>query len=144
MISYGPLHMAKKKQGDQLEPTYSSSVRIRDVAQRTFQKRWTIGRGGGRGQGYPCWWHDKMMMMTFLQPSSLSCRCCLKYTASPLVKWVECSPMVRETRVQSLVESYQRLKKWYLMPPCLALKVCIKGNVEQSRDRSCTLPDTSV
>ena len=29
--------------------------------------------------------------------------------------------MVRETWVQSQVESYQRLKKWYLMPPCLAL-----------------------
>ena len=29
--------------------------------------------------------------------------------------------MVRETGVQSSVESYQRLKKWYLMPPCLTL-----------------------
>ena len=27
--------------------------------------------------------------------------------------------MVRKTRVQSQVESYQRLRKWYLMPPCL-------------------------
>ena len=34
---------------------------------------------------------------------------------------VECSPMVRETKVQSQVESYQRLKKWYLMLPCLVL-----------------------
>ena len=33
-------------------------------------------------------------------------------------KWVECSPMVRETWVQS---SYQRLWKWYLIPPCLTL-----------------------
>ena len=31
------------------------------------------------------------------------------------------SPMVQETGVQSQVKSYQRLKKWYLMPPCLAL-----------------------
>ena len=29
--------------------------------------------------------------------------------------------MVRETVVQSQVESYQKLKKWYLMPPCKAL-----------------------
>ena len=29
--------------------------------------------------------------------------------------------MVRDTGVQSQVESYQRLKKWYLIPPCLAL-----------------------
>ena len=31
--------------------------------------------------------------------------------------------MDRETRVQSLVESYQRLKKWYLVPPCLTLSI---------------------
>ena len=36
-----------------------------------------------------------------------------------LAERLECSPMARETRVQSLVDSYQRLKKWYLMPPCL-------------------------
>ena len=39
MYSYGPLHMAKKKQGDQLESTYSSFVRIRGVVLRTCQKR---------------------------------------------------------------------------------------------------------
>ncbi len=31
MHSYGPQHMAEQKQGDQLEPTYSSYVRIRGV-----------------------------------------------------------------------------------------------------------------
>ena len=31
MYSYGPLHMAKQKQDDQLEHTYSSYVRIQDV-----------------------------------------------------------------------------------------------------------------
>ena len=41
--------MAEQKQGDQLEPTYSSSVKIRDVALRTCQKRWTIGRSDERG-----------------------------------------------------------------------------------------------
>ena len=51
MFSYGPRHMAEQKQDDQLESTYSSSVRIRDVAQRTCQKRWTIGRSGERGSG---------------------------------------------------------------------------------------------
>ena len=43
--------MAERKQGDQLEPTYSTSVRIRGVALRTCQKRWTIGRSGERGSG---------------------------------------------------------------------------------------------
>ena len=31
--------------------------------------------------------------------------------------------MVRETGFQSQVESYQKLKNWYLMPPCLALSI---------------------
>ena len=40
---------------------------------------------------------------------------------SSLAKWVEYSPMVWETGVASQVESYQRLKKWYLIRPCLIL-----------------------
>ena len=51
MFSYGPPHIAEQKQGDQLEPTYSSSVRRRDAALRTCQKRWTIERSGERGSG---------------------------------------------------------------------------------------------
>ena len=42
-------------------------------------------------------------------------------------------------RVQSQVASYQRLKKWYLIPPLLNTQqytVRIKGKVEQSRERS--------
>ena len=37
-----------------------------------------------------------------------------------------CSPMVQETGVQSQVESYQRRKKWYLIPPCLTLRSRVK------------------
>ena len=39
-----------------------------------------------------------------------------------------CSPIARETWVQSQVESYQRLKKWYLMPPCLTLSIIRYGS----------------
>ena len=42
----------EQKQEDQLKPTYSSSVRIRDVALRTGKKRWTIGWSGTTW----CWW----------------------------------------------------------------------------------------
>ena len=53
--SYGPPHMLKQKQDDQLEHTYSNYVSIRDVVLKTCQKRWMIGRRGERqGQGYPC------------------------------------------------------------------------------------------
>ena len=36
--------------------------------------------------------------------------------------------MARETWVQSQVESYQRLYKWYLMPPCLTLSIIRYGS----------------
>ena len=51
MYSYGPPHMAGQKQDDQLEHTYNSYVRIRDVALKTSQRQWTIGRSGERGSG---------------------------------------------------------------------------------------------
>ena len=51
MYSNGPPHMAGQKQDDQLEHTFSSYVRIRDVALKTYQWRWTIGRSGERGSG---------------------------------------------------------------------------------------------
>ena len=51
MYSYGSPHMAKQKQDDQLEYTYSSYVRIRDVTLKTCQKRWMIGKSGERGSG---------------------------------------------------------------------------------------------
>ena len=41
---------------------------------------------------------------------------------------IECSPIARETWVQSQVESYQRLKKWYLMPTCLTLSIIRYGS----------------
>ena len=51
-----------------------------------------------------------------------------------------------ETWVHSQVASYQRLLKWYLIPPCLTLsnKVRIEGKAEQSRERSSALPYTLV
>ena len=51
MYSYGPPHMAKQKQDDQLERTYSSYVRIRDVVLKTCQRRWMKGRSGEIGSG---------------------------------------------------------------------------------------------
>ena len=48
--------------------------------------------------------------------------------------------MAMETRVQSQIKSYQRLKKWYLMPLCLTLSIIRYG----SRVRNYTLPYLSV
>ena len=52
-----------------------------------------------------------------------------------------------ETRVQSWVKSYQRLKKMVLDAALLNTqhhKVCTKGKVEQSKDRSCAPPHLGV
>ena len=51
MYSYGPPHMAEQKQDDQLEHTFSSYMRIRDVALKTCQRRWMIGRSSERESG---------------------------------------------------------------------------------------------
>ena len=60
MYSYGPPHMTGQKKDEQLELTFSSYVRIRDMALKTYQRRWTIGRSGERGSGIsvPAAWHD--------------------------------------------------------------------------------------
>ena len=47
-LLWTPSH-SRAKQGDQLELTYSRSVRIRGVALMTYRKRWTIGSGSERG-----------------------------------------------------------------------------------------------
>ena len=54
-------HIAEQKQDDQLEHTYSSYVRIRDVALKTCQRWWMIGRSGERRSGISvlaAWHHD--------------------------------------------------------------------------------------
>ena len=43
--------MAGQKQDDQDEHTFSSYVKIRDVALKICQGRWIIGRSGERGSG---------------------------------------------------------------------------------------------
>ena len=61
---------------------------------------------------------------------------------------VECSSMAWVTGVQSQVESYQRLKKWYLIPSFLTLSIirCISRVKwsEQYKERSIAPPHLSV
>ena len=71
--------MAGQKQDDQHKHTYSSYARIRDVALKTCQRRWTIGKGGERGSGIfrasgtTWWWWSsiciKIQMLIFKQGS---------------------------------------------------------------------------
>ena len=50
VLLWTPIY-GEQKQDDQLEHTYGSYVRIRDVALKTCQRRWTIGKSGERGSG---------------------------------------------------------------------------------------------
>ena len=43
--------MDEKRQDDQLEPTYSSSVPIWDVALKSCWKKWIIEKGDEKGSG---------------------------------------------------------------------------------------------
>ena len=43
--------MAVQKQDDQLEHTFSNYVTIRDAAQKTCLRRWTIEKSGEIGSG---------------------------------------------------------------------------------------------
>ena len=67
MYTYGPPHMAGKKQGDQNEHIFSGYVRmwLRRPA-RGDERLGKVAR-----EGYPCLWHDMMMMTGDLAVSSL-------------------------------------------------------------------------
>ena len=51
MYSCGPLHMDEQRQDDQLEPTCSNSLLVRDVALKIYRKQWAIEKGGERESG---------------------------------------------------------------------------------------------
>ena len=109
MFSYGSPHMAELKQGDQLEPTYSSSVRIRDIALKTCQKRWTIGRSGERGLGI-----------------------------SVLVAWWWWWWWWRWMRSEFRLMAFKQHKKWvgeWVQNPCKWLSICTKMAEEVNKSR---------
>ena len=49
MYFCGPFHMNEQRQDNQLELTYSRTVPIQNVAQKTCWKQWMIEKGGKRG-----------------------------------------------------------------------------------------------
>ena len=76
--------MAEQKQDDQLEHTYISYVRIRDIALKTCQRQWTIGRSGERVSGISLLvaWHDD-------DDDDVKIHLCMMYNWRPsLFKWL--------------------------------------------------------
>ena len=130
MYSYGPPHMAEQKQDDQLEHTYSSYVRIRDVALKTYQRRWTIWRSGESGTTWWWWWWWWWL-----------------YYYRTLAWWFECSPNGPGAMGSIPSHVISKTLKMVLDTSLLNTQqytVRIKGKVEQSREKSSAFPYTSV
>ena len=72
--------------------------------------------------------HYYSLFWTNTHEKGLNLQISSSYQYRTLALRLECSPIARETWVQSQVESYQRLKKWYLMPPCLTLSIIRYGS----------------
>ena len=75
---------------------------------------------------YLCWQQlacsKKEMAKINFDADKLTLKLCLPTNnMDSLARWVECSPKIRETWVQSQVVSNQRFKKWYFISPCLTL-----------------------
>ena len=111
MYYYGPPHMAGQKQDDQLEHTFSSSVRLRDVALKTYQRRWTIGRSGERGSGIsvPAARHDD-------DDDIYICMYCQRILGSLIFKRV----------IPHLFARINVLEHWYLIPTFFEILIVIK------------------
>ena len=112
---------------DQQKYTFINSVEILGAIKRMCQEWWLIGMDGKKESKWSILSHAMMMIMikskSFLQKSSLTL-----LVTGPLAWWAEYSSVVRETGVQSQVESYQRFQKWYLMLPRLTLSIIRIGS----------------
>ena len=80
MYSSGPLQTDEQRQDDYLEPTYNSSVPIRDVTLTTCRKRWTIEKDGGRRSG-----RSVPMMMMMMICLVLYCQLFRCYNICPII-----------------------------------------------------------
>ena len=80
MYSCGPLHRDEQSQDVQLENTYSSSVTILDVARKTCQGQWTIGRGGER-QSEISVLMMTMMINNWINQSNMTASIEMQYTS---------------------------------------------------------------
>ena len=69
------------------------------------------------------WYHMTVYKLFELSIVTWSYNCLLSIIISYLKPYNKLLLMARETWVQSQVESYQRLKKWYLMPPRWTLSI---------------------
>ena len=107
--------------------TQDSTLKIHDTARRRIRpwkstaKRWynILSILFGTGHRTKQWYNKHIRFpqnISFLRYEKLNKNGKMSY-----FKWVDCSSMVWETWVQFQVASYQRLYKWYLIPPCLTL-----------------------
>ena len=118
-------HMAKQKQDDQLEHTYSSYVRIWDVALKTRQRQWMIGRSGERGSGI------SVQMAGHNDDDCTPIGITVRVFANDLRDLGSIPGLVIPKTKKMVLDAVSLNTQHY--------KVWIKGKVEQSLERSSTL-----
>ena len=153
--------MAAQKQDDQHERTFSSYVRIQVVVLKTCLGRWTIGRSGERGSGIsvlPARYDDDDIYIYIYIHIYIYIYISLYYIISfhtisilylnllpghwpnekivrQWFRWLVFDPRSTHTKDSKMVLDAALLNTQHY-------KVRIKGKVEQSRERSSTLPYT--
>ena len=73
VYSSGLLHMDEQRHDNRPEPTYSSSVPIRDVVLKTCRKQWTIEKGSERGATRWWWWWWWLSYLLLLSTEQVHC-----------------------------------------------------------------------
>ena len=131
MYFYGPPHMAEQKQDDQLEHTYSSYVRTQDVALKTCQRRWTIGRSRKRGSG--------ISVLAARYDDDDKC-----LSIGLMSRVFANHPGDRGSIPDWVIPKTQKMVLDPAMLNTQHYTVRIKGKVEQSREWSSALPYTSA
>ena len=119
MYSYGPPLMAEQKQDDQLEHTYSSFVRIRDVALNTCLRWRTIGRSDERGSG--------ISVLAARDDDNFPKDVSLKLSLKP---WMEFELVNNDIAVQRVIHSTTETpSRYYWLIICYLLSILLSCRV---------------
>ena len=107
MYSYGPFHLDKQRQNDQLEPIYSSSVPIWDVALKTCREQWMIEKGSEKESGI------SVLMVQHHDDDIVSTKICHGQIFSKKIMWNLAAKLGRLQAIlpQDTLESVYKCKK---------------------------------
>ena len=159
--------MAEQKQDDQHEHTFSSYVRIGDVALKTCQRWWMIGKSGKRESGISVlvaqkdndeesfYYSQKTMVenennnVKVIQLFDVNDNLFILFGSTVraiglMSRVFTNGPADQGSIPGQVIPKTQKMQLDATLLNTQHYKVRIKGKVEQSRERSSTLPYTSV